>query len=306
MTNLSSLSKLRLALYAAAALVVIEFVLGFAWPGEPHLVSIALLIVTILGIGGAFWFAKQLARSFGQASEACQRASAGDLEARIIGITDAGEVAELMHSINNVLDVSDAFVREAGASLDAARQEKFFRKIILTGMPGVYRHHSEVINETTSKMGEKVKDFAAFAVEFQKNLSGVVEAVTRASTELNATAQTLSATADQTNRQASAVAAASEETTTNVQTVAAATEEMSSSVGEIGRQVSQSTEIAKRAVTEAEKTNASVQGLADAASKIGEVVNLISDIAEQTNLLALNATIEAARAGEAGKGFAVV
>jgi len=81
---------------------------------------------------------------------------------------------------------------------------------------------------------------------------------------------------------------------------------MSSSIGEIGRQVSQSTEIAKRAVTEADKTNTSVQSLADAATKIGEVVNLISDIAEQTNLLALNATIEAARAGEAGKGFAVV
>jgi methyl-accepting chemotaxis protein len=92
-----------------------------------------------------------------------------------------------------------------------------------------------------------------------------------------------------------------------IQTVtSAATEEMSSSVGEIGRQVAKSTEIAKRAVAEADKTNAAVQGLAQSAQKIGDVVNLISDIAEQTNLLALNATIEAARAGEAGKGFAVV
>jgi methyl-accepting chemotaxis protein/CHASE3 domain sensor protein len=142
--------------------------------------------------------------------------------------------------------------------------------------------------------------------KFEREVTGALGALSSASTELNTTATTMASTAEETTRQASAVAAASEQTTTNVQTVAAATEEMSSSVGEIGRQVSQSTEIAKRAVTEAEKTNASVQGLADAASKIGEVVNLISDIAEQTNLLALNATIEAARAGEAGKGFAVV
>jgi methyl-accepting chemotaxis protein len=77
-------------------------------------------------------------------------------------------------------------------------------------------------------------------------------------------------------------------------------------VSEIGRQVTQSTEIAGQAVAEANRTNVTVQGLSAAAQKIGDVVKLISDIASQTNLLALNATIEAARAGEAGRGFAVV
>ncbi|MGE5146019.1 MAG: methyl-accepting chemotaxis protein [Candidatus Eiseniibacteriota bacterium] len=153
---------------------------------------------------------------------------------------------------------------------------------------------------------KRQKTVEALIEKFEKEVTGALGTLASAATELNSTATTMASTAEETTRQASAVSAASEETTTNVQTVAAATEEMSSSVGEIGRQVNQSTEIAKRAVTEAEKTNASVQGLADAAQKIGEVVDLISDIAEQTNLLALNATIEAARAGEAGKGFAVV
>jgi len=81
---------------------------------------------------------------------------------------------------------------------------------------------------------------------------------------------------------------------------------LNASVTEISRQVSQSADIASRAVGEADSTNDTIVGLAHMAQRIGEVVNLIQDIASQTNLLALNATIEAARAGEAGKGFAVV
>ncbi|MDV7338947.1 methyl-accepting chemotaxis protein [Terasakiella sp. A23] len=102
------------------------------------------------------------------------------------------------------------------------------------------------------------------------------------------------------------VAQASERTTTNADAVAAATSELSRAIGEIGEQVTQSTDIANQAVYKADAANEKINGLAEAAQRIGEVVSLITDIAEQTNLLALNATIEAARAGDAGKGFAVV
>jgi methyl-accepting chemotaxis protein len=144
------------------------------------------------------------------------------------------------------------------------------------------------------------------ADEFSASVGGVVQAVASAATEMQQSAQTLSATAEETNRQSTAVAAASEQASSNVQTVASSAEELSSSINEISRQVAQSSTVANKAVEEVQRTNASVQGLAEAAQKIGEVVNLINDIASQTNLLALNATIEAARAGEAGKGFAVV
>lgn len=144
------------------------------------------------------------------------------------------------------------------------------------------------------------------ADRFERNVGGVVSGVTSAATQMQSTAQSMSATAEQTTRQASAVAAASEETTQNVQTVASATEELSASIAEINGQVTESSRIVGEAVAQANDTNAKVQSLAAAAQKIGDVVRLINDIAGQTNLLALNATIEAARAGEAGKGFAVV
>jgi methyl-accepting chemotaxis protein len=144
------------------------------------------------------------------------------------------------------------------------------------------------------------------ADDFDAAVGEIVDAVSSASTELEASASTLTGTAEMTQHLSTTVAVASDQASANVHSVASATEEMASSVGEIGRQVAESTKIAAVAVLQAELTDARMSQLSQAADRIGDVVKLITMIAEQTNLLALNATIEAARAGEAGRGFAVV
>jgi len=144
------------------------------------------------------------------------------------------------------------------------------------------------------------------ADQFESSVGGVVDAVSSAATELQATAESMSSITDEATSQSTSVASAAEQASANVQTVASAAEELSASVSEISTQVNRSSEVAQGAVQQAKRSHETVEGLVEAANKIGEVVDLISDIAEQTNLLALNATIEAARAGEAGKGFAVV
>ncbi|MGE5146709.1 MAG: methyl-accepting chemotaxis protein, partial [Candidatus Eiseniibacteriota bacterium] len=243
-----------------------------------------LMMIVIGGIGliggavlgyllGSSGIVKPMARSV----DSLNRLAAGELDADIFGLGRKDEIGDVAKGLE--VFKANALEKQRLDAEAAAEQKK-------------RQARAEAVDKLTSG--------------FDQTMAAVLKTVASAATELQSTASSMTATAEETSRQATAVAAASEQASNNVQTVAAATEEMSSSVGEIGRQVSQSTEIAKRAVAEAEKTNASVQGLADAASKIGEVVDLISDIAEQTNLLALNATIEAARAGEAGKGFAVV
>ena len=141
---------------------------------------------------------------------------------------------------------------------------------------------------------------------FEASVGGIVTAVSGSARELDHAAHVMSQTAVETSRRSTAVAAAAEEASTNVTVVASAAEELGASVGEIGRQVRQSSEMSAAAVDEARSTATIVGELSTAADRISDVLNLISSIAGQTNLLALNATIEAARAGEAGRGFAVV
>ena len=149
-------------------------------------------------------------------------------------------------------------------------------------------------------------DMNKLADAFEGAVGEIVETVSSAATELEASANTLTATAGRSQELAISVAAASEEASTNVESVAAASEELTSSVNEISRQVQESSRVAGEAVGQAQKTNHRVGELSKAAARIGDVVELINTIAGQTNLLALNATIEAARAGVAGRGFAVV
>ncbi len=144
------------------------------------------------------------------------------------------------------------------------------------------------------------------ADEFHAAVGEIIQTVSSASTELEASAKTLTDTATNTQQLSSMVEIASGDASRNVDSVAAATEEMTASIAEINRQVQESNRIASDAVQQAEITDARINELSKAATRIGDVINLITSIAEQTNLLALNATIEAARAGKSGKGFAVV
>jgi len=153
---------------------------------------------------------------------------------------------------------------------------------------------------------QRKADMHRLADTFEAAVGEIIETVSSASTQLEASASALTKTAERSQHVTTTVAAASEEASTNVNSVASATEELSSSVNEISRQVQDSARMANEAVGQARTTTDRVSELSKAASRIGDVVELINTIAGQTNLLALNATIEAARAGEAGRGFAVV
>ncbi|MET4387152.1 methyl-accepting chemotaxis protein [Bradyrhizobium sp. F1.4.3] len=241
------------------------------------IVAMILGAAVIAGIGVSFYLVHDVSSGINSIVEPMQALGKGDLTAEV---PHRGEKTEI-GAMADVLQVfKEALVAKKAADEAAAADA-----------------------EAKIERGRRVDNITR---EFETMIGEIVQTVSSASTQLEASASTLTSTADRSQRMATTVAAASEEASTNVQSVASATEEMASSVGEISRQVQESARMAGDAVGQARATTERVSELSKAASRIGDVVELINTIAGQTNLLALNATIEAARAGEAGRGFAVV
>jgi methyl-accepting chemotaxis protein len=240
------------------------------------LITLALTIVIVAGF--SLTISRGVTRAIMSMVQAMVRLAKGDMGVEIPGIGRHDEIGEMAGAVN----------------------------VFKTNMIEADHLRAEQAETEQRQAVQRKADMHRLASEFEAAVGEIVETVSSASTELEASAGTLTATAQHAEQLATNVASASEEASTNVQSVASASEELSSSVNEISRQVQSSARMASAAVEQARMTTVKVADLSRAAAKIGDVVELINTIAGQTNLLALNATIEAARAGDAGRGFAVV
>ncbi|MGO3928780.1 methyl-accepting chemotaxis protein [Rhodopseudomonas pseudopalustris] len=243
-------------------------------------------MLMLLGVGGlllgvvlALLLGRGMSKPMTEMCAAMRRLASGDFDVVLPGLGRRDEIGDMAAAV-------EAFKVEAvrKAELDAHAQE----------------------TQTQAAAAARRAELIRFADEFETAVGAIVAHVSASASELEDAAGTLTRTVETTQTLSSRVAGVSSSASSDVQAVATATEQLSASVGEISRQVEQSSRIAEGAVAQARQTDERIGKLSRAAEQIGEVVKLITAIAEQTNLLALNATIEAARAGEAGRGFAVV
>jgi methyl-accepting chemotaxis protein len=127
----------------------------------------------------------------GRIAAICERAAAGDLEARIVGIPADPGLDRLCRAINHMLDVADSFVREASAAMESCSRDRFHRPILLRGLTGAYRTSAAIINAAGVKMKESSEQIAFVARMAADNVASV-SAVAASCQELEATSAEIS------------------------------------------------------------------------------------------------------------------
>ena len=276
--KLSSVYKAQLlSLLVFVSLLAEVIIENFSF-GISNLLVLSSAILTLI----LSYYLSKTNRTIEEVSLVCANVAKGDFEPRISAIDQSGNVLKMIYNVNRSIDIADAYVREATATLEHAAENKYYRKIVLTGLSGSYKMSAKLLNDAMDSIRGNIIKSVEKLLDNMKTVaaSGFMEAenLTKSATE----------------------------TSYNVNVVASAMEEISTSIGGINNNIVNMRNTTKESVFKTVEANQVLDSLVKSEEKIVEIVELICDIAEKINLLALNATIEAARAGEAGKGFAVV
>lgn len=293
----SSISKTFYILLGAVLVSLIGFSTKNNW----------LFVANIITVGAAIYYclkAKKVLIEIGRIGKA---AACGDFEARVLNQAESEELQAAIDGLNGVIDIADAYVRESKATLTAASEDRFYRRIITTGMPGTFKQAAEILNNGMDSIRNNMRAMMQkSAMKLESSVKRTAADLGHSTNLIKKTSSDLSAIAAEVNNQAAMLSKFSSETSDSVNTVASASEELSASISEISEQTLKSNQISSSAVEKAKHAEEVLKTLISNAEKIGTISNMINEIAEKVNLLALNATIESARAGEHGKGFAVV
>ncbi|MBI1868405.1 MAG: hypothetical protein HYS06_08955 [Methylocystis sp.] len=353
MTNSLSPSRFESFPRSASGLVVavaasaLAALAGFFGKYEfEHVAAIASAIVGGLSLVALVKNERAHARVINRIATVCREISKGNFEARIINIAETGRLADAQYKVNDMIDLSDAFVREVTASLEAVCRNIYYRRIFLRGLDGSFHSAAEIINNsvaqakvveearlkavaeqarTIDSLGQGLKSLAEGKLMFrladfpeayrrlEQDFNAAADQLERALADIIGGAHTIGAATRQIAAAADDLSHRTERQAANIEETVASIKEITTTVGKTAQGARHASEAMSMARSDAEKSGEVVHKAIEAMSRIekssqniGQIISVIDEIAFQTNLLALNAGVEAARAGEAGRGFAVV
>lgn len=255
-----------------------------------NIMTIALLIVIVIGVSGSicwgFRLARALSKPINEMAIAAEDLAQGKLDVNITYVSK-DEIGSLANSLKTAASTLKLYVGDISENLN----------LMATG-------------DLTAEISQDYRgDFVPIKDAFQQISSDLSETLSI----INTSSEQVSSGADQVSSGAQALAQGATEQASSVQELSATISEVSESVQENADNVDRVTSYVKDAVAGVEHSNQQMQQMLAAmnnmntsSNEIVKIIKVIDDIAFQTNILALNAAVEAARAGAAGKGFAVV
>lgn len=222
----------------------------------------------------------------GQLLETTRAAGQGDLEARVHHIPGTEGYADLVavrHQVNRVLDLSDAFIREAGAALTSAGEGRYHRLFLEQGMPGHFRVGVASINEGRAQMKRAADAVSAaeqerqdLAARFESVVVNLTEQLVAASGSLDTATGSLTGSAQGAGQE---VVQARE----TVDSLLASSEQIQQVVKLIDQIAAQTRLLALNATIEAARVGEAGKGFAVVASEVKELANETQDATQKVS-----------------------